>query len=286
MSNRLGLGVIFALVSALSYAIQAAVVKSLGQQVPLVMLVFIQSLVSFGLISLVVTIKKKKIKTHYPGLQLLRTIFSMGISFFLFYAVTRIPLVDAVLLANAAPLLVPMLGLLFFSKKINHKLWLPIIIGLAGVILVLNPTKDIFNVAAFSALGAAFSMAMSMLLIRRMSDKDDSTITTFFYFLFSTIITGVISIFYWQALPWQAWVGMISIGVLFFIVQYAISSALKFAPPDIVSSLYYSNILFATLISVLVWHSPLKLYVIIGMLLIIGGGILTVQIQKRVQRHG
>ena len=112
MQNKLLLGVLFALIGALFYSIQTAIIKDTAAILPpLPVIVFVQSLISFilvlpiifkhGLQKGVAIFKTKRIPLH-----ILRTIFSLMISFSLFYAVQFMPLTNAMLLANTVPFVV------------------------------------------------------------------------------------------------------------------------------------------------------------------------------------
>ena len=200
MKNNLPLGVILSLICAFLYSSQTTLIKLEASYLPpLPVIIFFQSLVALLLILPIVfrsgyreakqVIITKKLKLHF-----LRTIFSLSISFLLFYAITYIPLVNGILLANTAPLMVPFLGYFFLSQKINHRLWLPIIIGLAGVTLVLQPDVRIFNSASLLALAAACAMAASMLTVRKLSATESTHTTAFYFFFLSTLLSGVIAI--------------------------------------------------------------------------------------------
>jgi drug/metabolite transporter (DMT)-like permease len=274
------------LISTLSYAILTAIVKSQSTAIPTPVIIFIQSLVTLILILPIILksgIQSAKTALHscFIPLHLVRTIFSLGISYFLFFAVSYIPLVNAVLLANTAPLMVPFIAYFFMKQKMNHKLWIPILIGFAGIILVLQPDSHLFNPATLLALGAGVCMASSMLLVRKTSKCDGSTTISFYYFFLSTIISGLVAIWFWVPLPLHAWLILIGEGVLFFIVQYALAAALQNVPPEIVSSLYYSNIIFAAIIAAIFWHVALAPLVIGGIVLTCLGGILCIQVQSR-----
>ncbi len=288
MKKHLYLGVSLTLLSTFAYAILTAIVKGVEGEVSLPMIVFAQSLVSLLLITPLLLRKgrthaKQLVKTSFVGTHVLRTFFSLGISYSLFYAVTKIPLVDAVLLANTAPLMIPLLALVFFRQHINHRLWLPLGIGFIGVAIVLNPDGKIFNIAAIIALFAAVSMAMSMLLVRKASSKDAPLTVTFYYLLFSTLVSGIVALWFWQPLSAKV-LGILALeGGLFFIVQFSLANALKYITPNVVGPMYYSNILFAAIISVLVWKTSISLSIVFGMLLTIVGGVLTIREQSRRQ---
>lgn len=186
MNRDLFLGIVLSLTGAFLYSLQTTFVKTYADHLPLSMIVFVQSAVSLLFILPVIFkngIKhaQKTFKTKQIHIQLLRTICSLSTSYLLFYSVQYIPLVNAMLLANTSPLIVPFIGYLFLSQEINHRLWVPIIIGLIGVGLVLHPDARIFHPASLLALGAAISMAVSMLCVRKLSSTDSSETTTFYF---------------------------------------------------------------------------------------------------------
>lgn len=284
------LGILFTLISTFTYAVVTVIVKANSDTVSTPVILFIQMAVSLLLLSTLIGAKgkatvKKVIKSKALAIHLLRTLFSLGIGYCLFYAVRFIPLVDAVLLANMAPLLVPFLAFIFLRQSLNHRLWIPLLIGFGGVIVILRPDGQIFDVTSLIAFGSAICMAASMLLIRRAATKDTSMTTTFYYFLFGTVISGLISIPFWHALSMKVLLWLIASGVLFFVVQYTLAQALQRVDATVVSSLYYSNIIFAAILAVLIWHTSLPFLTLIGMALAIIGGLLVIRANAKGQRE-
>ncbi len=286
MNQNLFLGVILSLFGAMSYSTQTAIVKLQATALPpLPVVIFIQSLVALMLMLPVILrhgpVKARKIMmTKNVKLHLLRTIFSLSISYLLFYAVTFIPLVNAMLLANTSPFIVPLLGWLFLSQKINHRLWVPILIGFIGVILVLKPDARILNPASLLALGAAVGMASSLLTVRKIAATESTETTAFYFFLLSTIISGIIALNFWSPLSMKTSLIMAAIGALYFVTQYAMTAAIKFTNPQLVGSLFYSNIIYAAIISIFVWNLLPSASTLSGMVLIILGGILCIRVER------
>lgn len=282
--KNLFLGSLLALISALTYAIQTAIVKHLGVQVSTPMLVFIQSLVCFICMSFVIfghnkTNIKRLIKTSHPFIHFFRTCFSLGISYFLFYSLKSVPLVDAVLLANTAPLLIPLIGFLVMQRKIDHKLWLPLIIGFIGVLLILRPDSNIFNSGAWLALAAGICMASSIIL-QGEAKQDTGMTNAFYYFLYCIPLSAIGAALFWTPLSLPTLFTLIGIGILFFIVQLSLSYAVMYANSQTVASLYLSNIVFAAIIAEIIWNSPMTFMMIAGIILTILGGILTIRVQS------
>jgi drug/metabolite transporter (DMT)-like permease len=284
MQRKLRLGVLFMLASTLSYSLLATIVKYLDNSIEIPTIVFIQSLVCLGLLLPVmlrgeVQDMKRRVQSNYKGLHLLRAVCSLGISYFLFLAVSHMPLVNAMLLANTAPFMVPLLGALLMGHTLNHRIWLPLMLGFIGVVFVLQPDKGAFQPAAIYALAAAFCMAMSTLLVRRASKHDSALTITFYYFVYAAVLSSLVAVFFWEPITLQQLFILIVIGILFFICQYSLTLALWHVSAQLVSSLFYTNILFATVFSWVLWSSRFSTYVWLGIIFIIFGGILCVNTQ-------
>lgn len=283
MKNTL-IGSALTITSALIYAIQTALIKGWGGGISTPMIVLIQSIACLILIVPVIFANGREqarqlLKTGNIKIHILRTLFSLGISYFLFSAVKFIPLVDAALLTNTAPLLMPFLGWLFMSQKINHKLWPPLIIGFVGVALVLRPNGEVFHWAALLGLGAAICMAASIMLIRRASKTDHALTSAFYYFLFSMPISAVAALIFWHTISWHQAIILLGIGGLFFIVQMTLVYATKFVSAQTVGSLYLLNIVFSALIGWIIWHAMLTPLMVGGLVITIIGAVFTIQAQ-------
>lgn len=282
MRHHFTLGIILALAATLFYSSLTALNKAFAPAIPLPVMVFIQTAVA--LICFLPVIFRRGLKTDSRvfktkrlPLHLLRATLSLGISYFLFSAVRYIPLTNAVLLANTAPLIVPFIAYIFLSQKINHHMWLPILIGFVGITLVLQPDGKMFNPAAFLAIGAAICVATSILCVRRLSVTDSSETITFYYFLIATVISGLVASQFWVTLPAEIWLVLIAGGALFFLSQYTMTIALKHINAQLVTTLLYMNVINSAVISWLFWDLIPTGATIIGIAFTVLGGVLCVR---------
>lgn len=289
MTQNLKLATILTLTSAFSYAVIGAIVKHFAATVAAPIVVFIT--LSMSLLLILPWIARssevkqqirhsKTLKIHFT-----RTVFSLLLNYLFYLSLHYLPLVNAVLLFNTSPLIIPFLGVLFFGKKIQNRLWLPIIVGFIGVAVVLHPNSHDFNAASFLALGSAVCMGMSVSLVRFASERGDNSFTTaFFFFFFGTIISGLVSIPFWQASGLIAYLSILGVGVLFFIVQITLTIALKYADAQFNNSLYYSNIIFAAILGMIFFSNYPDHWVWLGIVLIVIGGIATIRAQHKINQ--
>lgn len=282
-------GILLTLMSSLSYAALGTLVKANPSYIPIPVLVFFQSLVSLIFLAFLLLFRKGShvtnvVKTQKIRWHLLRTICSMGVNFFLFYSLAFIPLVDGVLLANTAPFIVPLLAFLFMGKKINHQLWLPLMIGFLGVVAVLRPGEEIFNPYALLALGSGVCMAAGSLLVRKLSATESSETSLLFYLFLSTIITGCALPFFWVDLTLLSWALLPCFGILFFFTQYFLTLGLENISAQIFSITYYSCIIFSVIFGYIIFHNGLDMFTLLGIILICMGGIASIAIQSKVAK--
>jgi drug/metabolite transporter (DMT)-like permease len=287
MKNNLFIGVSLSLLGALLYSTITAIIKAKHAFLPpLPIVIFMQSAVALTLALPFLFkrgIKQAREVMRSPNipLHLLRTVMSLSLSYLIFYSVKFIPLVNSMLLSNTAPLIVPFVSYLFLSHKINHRLWVPIIIGFVGVAVVLHPDARLFNWGSILALGAAACMACAIVAIRELSKTDSSETTTFYFFLFSTILSSVIAFFFWRPISLQMWAIMLVIGGLYLLLQYSTTYALRYINAQLLSTLFYANIVFAAIISWLLWQSLPSMMTAIGIILIVVGGALCIRIERQ-----
>jgi len=289
MKPNLFIAIALSLLATFFYASQTAIVKAYAATVPLPMIIFIQCLTGLLLFILIFFIRGYKAKeiifTQNRKIHLLRTLCSLSVAFCLFTAVKYIPLVNAMLLANVAPMIVPFLAYFFLSQSINHQIWLPILIGFIGVGFVLHPDGHFFHLASLLAFGSSVFAAGTIVMVRNLSRTDSSETITFYFYFFGTLLTSVFALKYW--VPISAWMAviLIGVGVLYFASQYLITYALRLASAEFVSSLMYMNIVYSAVISILMWHVTPSVLTWLGIALTIMGGILCIRVEHRQNRY-
>lgn len=114
-------GVMAAVVSSLIFSIMNAIVKAVSLTTPLIEVVFFRSII--GTIILFFMMKESKVKFSTKGVPFLALRGSLGALYMItyFYTISKMPLVDVIVLVNLSPVFVIALAAIFLKEKLSER---------------------------------------------------------------------------------------------------------------------------------------------------------------------
>lgn len=217
------------------------------------------------------------LRTQRFGMHLLRATAGTACWYSVFFAITLIPLTNAILLTYSAPLWMPLVAWFATRQKVSSKTYIGAGLGFAGVVLVLQPQGYSLNLGAVSALAGAFFLAVAMMSVRWLSATEPLTRILFYFFLLSSLLMLPVAAVDWKPVPQAAWGWLIALGFAQLASQALIAIAYRYASAEKVGPFIYSVIVFTALIEWLVWDRVPGPLVFVGILLVIGGGLVAVR---------
>ena len=278
------------------FAIQDTLIKLTSDNINLYLIYFVRCIV--GLIVIITYLKVKKIpiifKTYYPKLTILRTIaFFLGFSLY-YFSLSKLSLALAVTLFFVSPFCVSIFSMLIIKEKVGLRRWSAIIIGFIGVYLVMDPNFKDFNVYTICPVLCAICYAFTVVIQKRTSDKDSvfsqilhiylsamffaiiikftlsnfnfdqDTVKSYYYILREWKIDSFLSFFY-----------LITIGFTGVIGFFCLFTAYNIGSPSAIAPFVYIIILWAIIISWIIWEDTLEPKAYLGLTFIIMAGIYT-----------
>jgi len=199
---------------------------------------------------------------------------------FIFLAIQRISLINTTLLNNSGPFFVPFILLFWLKVPINHKLWPAIIAGFIGITLILEPTREIFNLGALFGILSGFCVALSIITMRISTKAEKFSSVIFYFFLIGIIATTPFAIFYWKIDNFYTLLGLLSIGLFSAVGQIFLFQGLKFAKAHQLAPFTYSTVIFSGFYEWILWGQTPKPLAYVGILLIFAAGIWIVWISR------
>ena len=287
-------GIILILIAMMVFSVQDGIMKHIYNFVSLYEIYLIRTVVSFILILIFLIITKKPIvfKSQYPILTLCRVIlFFFGFSSF-YISLTVLPLGTATALFFVTPFLITIFAHFFLKEEIGPRRWSAIAVGFVGVYITLNPDFSNFNYLSLLPILCAFCYSLSMIIIKKTSDKD-SVYTQTFTFYIGAIIFSIIFYFVmgdgkfnttehpaaqfifreWFVDIENSILFMVATGVTATLAFLLLFSAYSIASPAVVSPFEYSILLWSPLIGWIYFNEVPTLSTVIGILIIVSSGI-------------
>jgi drug/metabolite transporter (DMT)-like permease len=192
-------------------------------------------------------------------------------------AVRSTPLLDAVLLSNAAPLFIPLVVYVWFGKTVRPLVWLSLLIGLVGIVLIIKPGPQMFqNPASLLALAAGIFSALALVATNKLTETEPPTRILVYNFGLSTLLLIPFFIWAWKPLTAKQWLLLLGVGVSYALTQYLIILAYRFASAAELSPFNYSVVIFSGLLGWYFFGNVPDTVAILGTLLICAGGILSI----------
>ena len=182
MNHHPARGVLYLCLGVLVFSVQDAIIKRVSGGYALTEVVFIRSCVAAPILLALVQRESgwRAIFSSSLGLLTLRATIMFGAYTAYYMAFPALPLADAVALYFTVPLFVTALAGPFLGERTNWRVWLAVLLGFAGVMVMLQPGSGLFEPAALLSLLAAALYGMAMLMARKFGDTLSASVMAFY----------------------------------------------------------------------------------------------------------
>lgn len=218
----------------------------------------------------------KLLKTARPFLQCLRGISAALSATIFIFAVTYVPLADAVAISFVAPFMVTVLAAVLLREPVGIRRWLAVCIGFIGALIVIRPGMGLMHPASGLVVLAAGLFAFRQILSRFLADTDRTVTTIAYTAIVSFVLLSIPLYFVWE---WpttrQAIALCVGMAVLAAFAEICVIRALEIAMAVVVAPVHYSLIIWATFYGFVVFGDFPDAWTWVGTLIIMITGIYT-----------
>ncbi|MBU3000052.1 MULTISPECIES: DMT family transporter [Roseovarius] len=281
-------GITLKLCAVMMFIIMASLIKATADHVPAGEAVFFRSFFALPIILGWLVMRgdlSTGLKVNSPMGHFWRGFVgtaAMGLSFL---ALGLLPLPEATALGYAAPLLTVIFAAMFLDEKVGMFRIGAVLLGLAGVIIVLSPRLSTFAgesvetmqaVGALCALMGATCAALAQIYIRKMVATEQTSAIVFYFTVTSTLLSLITLPFGWVMPEPRELVLLISAGLLGGMGQIFLTSSYRFAHASVVAPFDYASMIFALGIGYLVFDEVPTGTMLAGAALVILAGIIII----------
>lgn len=275
---RLGIGL--RILSGILFTGMIICVKAVSNSVPLGQTVFFRSF--FALIPLIVFLAIRRefpsgLRTKRPLGHLVRSTFGAAAMFTSFACVGLLPLGEALLLAQLAPVLTAIAAVVFLSERLTLWRLAGLGLGLCGVLVLIGPDRGGGMLDASRVLGIAFGLltalltAFALIMVRSLN-RTESPGAIALYFVVAAMIGGLVTLpLGWAPLDVPSLSQLVLAGLFGGFAHIALTLSFRFAEASRLAPFEYIALLWPILADLLIFDLALSTGFLLALPLVLSG---------------
>ncbi len=268
-------GIIYIIISAFFFALMGLFVKLSGD-LPIIQKSFFRNAVACIFAFILITKNKQWSLPKGKNVVFLFIRAVAGTSGILcnFYALSNMNLADASMLNKLSPFFAVVFSLFILKEKANLKQILTVVTAFIGALFVMKPSFSFEAFPAFMGFLGGMGAGLAYACVRKLTQNGFKGNLIIFYFsAFSCLVTFPWLVFDFTPMSPQQWLYLILAGLSASGGQYFITTAYSKAPAKEISVYDYSQIIFTTLLSLVVFGDLPDALSFIGYTIIISAAL-------------
>ncbi|RYH63638.1 MAG: DMT family transporter [Alcaligenaceae bacterium] len=256
------------------FVINDALVKHVSVFMPAPQLIFMRGMMATILVLVVArqTGALRRLASMVKPRVALRAAIDACATMIYLASLFRLPIANATAINLAAPLFMTVFAVLFMGERAGIARWLALCVGFAGVLCIVQPGGEGFNVWSLVCLVGTLFHAARDLLTRRIDSAIPSVIITLASAVAVTILSGGLTL----ASSWQPFalrdLALLAVAACFLAAGYfLLVQCMRAGEVSLTAPFRYSAVLFATVLGFLVWGEAPTALAWLGIALLVGG---------------
>ena len=224
-------------------------------------------------------------RTHHPVLQCVRGALLAFEIVVMITGFALLGLVESHAIFAGYTLIVTALSGPLLGEKVGWRRWTAVLVGFAGVLIILRPGAGTLDVRALIPLLATVMFALYHVATRYVSRVDSSDTSFFYTGMAGAVTVTLIGPFFWSTFHGWDWLWMGTLCITGMTGHYLLIKALEAAEASTLQPITYLQLVIASGLGVVLFGERLDAPMVAGAALIVGAGLFTVW-RERVRRAG
>ena len=280
------LGIFLMVITTIVFAGQDGLSKYLATEYNVYMVVMIRY---WFFAAFVMTISSRKpggvkrvAKTKTPLLQIFRSLLLVAEMCVTILAFTLLGLAETHAIFASYPLIIAMLSGPILGEHVGWRRWLAICVGFFGILIILNPGNGIFSPYALVPLAGAILFALYGLLTRYAGQYDNSSTSFFWTGIIGCIAMTAIGLNFWDPVSQADWSIMLILSASGMLGHFLLIKCYEVAEASAVQPFAYLQLIWASIIGIIIFGEQITTNVFIGACIIVGAGLFTLWRERKV----
>ena len=188
------------LMAILCVDLYMVVIKFLGDEYSVIQLAVFRNIAGvIPLILLILFTKEhftifKNLNKKFISLSFLRGLGFLAMNIFVFISVINLEFATAMTLTFSSPFFIVIFSIFFLKDRIGIYRWSAIFLGFLGVVLIMKPTSEIFNLYSIFPILTAIAWAMTVIILKFIPEGHSTAKIQLFTLIFNVL--GALILFF------------------------------------------------------------------------------------------
>ena len=199
----------------------------------------------------------------------------------LFIGLTYLPIAEATAIGFTAPLFITALSVPILKEKVGFHRWAAVVVGLAGVLVIVRPGGGLWHWASLMPLIGAMFFAGFQLVTRVMAASERTHVTLFHTGVGGLLWTSLMVPFFWTPPTMMHWAVFIGTGVMGALAHLCMISAFNRAEASLLAPHNYTKLIWVSVLGYVVFGDVPSLNMWAGTLVIVLAGAYVLYRERR-----
>ena len=288
------------------FSIQDLIIKLISGDYPVHQALVLRSVTAFPLLLALVALDGGLRTLATSGWKVLLVrgaiMFTAYTAYYL--GLAALPMATCVALYFTAPLFITILSVLFLAERVDLQRWLALVLGFAGVVIVVRPDTEAFDWAMLLPVYAGFSYGLSMVMARWLGGRETAAVmATYGNAVFLAGALALAAVFGggehaseahrslgfllrgWSTPPLTDMLLMAACGVVAAAGLVLLTQAYRVAEASVVAPFEYTGLIWSVLLGFLFWNELPDARGWFGIAVIVGAGLYVLHREQQVKRR-
>ena len=266
----------------LSFSAMAIAVRELLRSMGIFEVLFLRTFVALLIIAaIVLRAGAGKLRTQRFGIHLARNLAHYGGQWCWVFAIGALPLATVFAIEFTMPVWTAILAWLFLKERFTVPRVVMLVLGLAGVLLIVRPGGDNFNLAALAMVVGSLCYASSFIFTKRLTSTDSALAILFWMAVIQTPVSLALALPGWVPpvaadVPW-----ILAVGAGAFTAHYCMTRSMMLVDATVAVPIDFIRLPLIALIGAAFYGEALDPMVFVGAAIIFAGTYYSISREAR-----
>jgi drug/metabolite transporter (DMT)-like permease len=274
--------------SAVLFSVMAILVRYLGTGYPVGQVIFFRAIFALIPIAIYFSLRGELSRSwqtqRFPA-HIFRGALSIASAFCYYGALSRLPVTDTTAISFMAPLITVVLAAIFLQEVVHAYRWSAVMVGFAGVIVMLIPYFDlsqhagdsmILKVGLVLAVLNAILSSIAVIQVRRLTDTETTSAIVIYFSLFIGLGGLATLPFGWNVPTSMELAALIGAGFCGGMAHIMSTSSYRFAPASFLAPFDYTSMIWVTILGFAVFGEAPAGFVLLGAAIVVASSLFVI----------